>query len=174
MHAVTSAAVLDTYSYVKRLVDAGVPEGQAEIQMEAVVTIIDGRIATKLDLELLQRDMKEIEANLKRDMKEMDTKLVARISEVEANLKRDMKEMDTRLVARISEVEANLKRDIKEMDTKLEARINGVEANLKREMKEMDLVLRGEIEKLQLKLTIRLGAILAAGLAILATLEKLL
>ena len=67
---------------------------------------------------------------------------------VEANLRRDIKEL-----------EGKLKRDIKELDNKLELRL-----------RELDNRLR----ELEMRMTIRLGTIIAVATAVLATLIKLL
>ncbi len=67
-------------------------------------------------------------------------------------LRRDMKEIEKS----IKELETSLRRDMKEMDN-----------SLRRDMKEMELRLKHD-------LTIRLGAMLTAGIAIVAALVKLL
>ena len=58
----------DTLAYAKKLKAAGVPEQQAEVQAEAFAEIVDERLATKQDIELLRRDMKELELRLKHDL----------------------------------------------------------------------------------------------------------
>ena len=58
----------DTLAYAKKLKAAGVPEQQAEVQAEAFAEILDERLATKQDIELLRRDMKELELRLKHDL----------------------------------------------------------------------------------------------------------
>ena len=84
----------------------------------------------------------------KTDMKEIEVALRRDIKEVEAGLKRDIKE-----------VEAGLRRDIKEVELK----IKELEISLKRDMKEMEM-----------SITIKLGAIVTTGIAVAATLVKLL
>ncbi|HIJ83232.1 MAG: DUF1640 protein [Magnetococcales bacterium] len=76
----------DTHAYVKKLRDAGVDERQAEIQAEALVALVEDRLATKQDIFTLKRDLADVEANLRRDIKELDVKIEA----VRADLKRDM------------------------------------------------------------------------------------
>ncbi len=120
------ALAFDTYAYVKKLRDAGVPESQAEIQVEAIVAVIKARMATKKDLELQK-------VEIQRDITE---------------LKRDIKELDVTLEREI----AGVKLDIKELDVKLETRI----------------------KELEMRLLIRLGGILFAGIGALAILIKLL
>ena len=50
----------DTLAYPKKLKAAGVPEKQAEMQAEAFAEIIEDRLATKQDILMFQRDMKEL------------------------------------------------------------------------------------------------------------------
>lgn len=55
------------------------------------------------------------------------------------------------------------KRDLRELET-----------SLKRDIKELEASARRDIKELEMRLTIRLGAIMAGGIAIVATLVKLL
>lgn len=130
--------IFDTLIYAKKLKSAGFTEEQAEIQAEALASIVDEKLAAK-------RDLKELETNLRRDMKE-----------IEANLKHDMKELEVSLKRDMKELETNLKRDMKELET-----------NLKRDMKELEIRLKHD-------LTLRLGGMLAASIAIIAGIMKLL
>ena len=45
-----STISFDTLAYAKKLMAAGVPSKQAEVQAEALAEIVDERIATKQDL----------------------------------------------------------------------------------------------------------------------------
>lgn len=62
------ALSFDTLQYANKLKAAGVPEKQAEVQAEAFKELIEDNLATK-------RDLKELEANLKRDIKEIDERI---------------------------------------------------------------------------------------------------
>jgi len=70
----------DTLAYVKKLKAAGVPESQAEAQAETFVEIIEGRLATRLDLRrteaVLRKDIEQIRSDLKKDIEQIrsDTK----------------------------------------------------------------------------------------------------
>ncbi len=66
------AITFDTHAYVKRLKNAGMPEEQAEIQAEALVTLIEDRLATK-------QDLFSLETSLKRDLKEFEMRLLIRL-----------------------------------------------------------------------------------------------
>ena len=62
----------DTLAYAKKLIAAGVPVKQAEVQAETFAEIIDESIATK-------RDLKEMETILRRDIKELESRITANI-----------------------------------------------------------------------------------------------
>ncbi|HAT50081.1 MAG: DUF1640 domain-containing protein [Nitrospirae bacterium] len=60
----STAIAFDTLAYAKRLKAAGVPESQAEVHAEAMAELVEDRLATKLDIENVRRDMKEMELRL--------------------------------------------------------------------------------------------------------------
>ena len=124
------AIAFDTLEFAKRLRAAEFTEKQAETLAAAVAEIIESRLATKEDIALLQRDMKEMEVHLREDM---------------ALMQRDLREDMTLM-----------QRDLKE-DMVL----------MQRDLKELELRLKHD-------LTLRLGAMLAVGIGIIATLIKLL
>ena len=80
----------DTLAYAKKLKAVGFTEEQAEVQAEVLAEIVNEHLATKEDISLLRRDLKELEVTLKRDMKEL-----------EVTLKSDMKELEMRLTIRL-------------------------------------------------------------------------
>ncbi len=104
-----TALAFDTHAYVKKLRDVGVPEQQAEVQVEAIASILHDRMVTKEDH---RRDIKELETSLKRDIKELET-----------SLKRDIKELETSLKRDIKELENKLGRDIKDLENRLLVRL---------------------------------------------------
>ena len=100
-----AAIAFDTYAYVKSLRDVGVPEEVAEVQANALMALIEDRLATKQELfgveAALKRDNKELEASLKRDMKELEASLKRDVKELETSVKRDIKELEMRLLIRL-------------------------------------------------------------------------
>ena len=67
-----SALALDTHAYIKKLEAAGFTEQQAEALAETQADLLTNQLATKSDIETVQRDMKDLE-----------TRLVARINVLE-------------------------------------------------------------------------------------------
>ena len=54
----------DTLIYAKKLQDAGFNQKQAEAQAEALAAVVDQNLATKQDIELIRRDLKEMESRI--------------------------------------------------------------------------------------------------------------
>jgi hypothetical protein len=59
-----ATVTFDTLAYAKKLKAAGFTDQQAEVQAQAFAEIIEERLVTKQDIELLRRDMKELEMRL--------------------------------------------------------------------------------------------------------------
>jgi len=75
----TQAIAFDTLVYAKKLKSVGFTEAQAEALAESQAQLIESRLATKQDIELVRRDMKELETSLKRDIKEIEMRLTIRM-----------------------------------------------------------------------------------------------
>ncbi|MBW2740246.1 MAG: hypothetical protein JRE64_15690 [Deltaproteobacteria bacterium] len=58
----------DTLAYAKKMKSAGFTEQQAEVQAEAFMEIVEGKIASKQDILDIKRDIKELELRLKHDL----------------------------------------------------------------------------------------------------------
>ena len=139
-----TAITFDTHSLVKRLKSVGFTEDQSEVFAEEQARIINERLATKQDTKEIDAKIESVRAELKRDMKGLET-----------NLKRDIKELD----AKFESVRSELKRDIKELDAKIES----VRVELKRDMKELEY-----------RMTIKLGTLMVVAVGAVAALVKLL
>ena len=161
-----AAIAFDTLKYSKRLKDAGVPDKQAEAEVEALAEALEVNLKdlpTKDDLTretgLLRRDLKELESSLKRDMKEL-----------ESSLKRDMKELESSLKRDIKELEGSQKRDLKELETSLKHDLTESESRLKHE----NGLMRLEMRDIERRMTIKLGGLMVVAVGAVATLVKLL
>lgn len=55
----------DTLQFAKKLIGAGVPQHQAEVQAEAIAELVQEKLATKTDLKELETNLKFDTANLK-------------------------------------------------------------------------------------------------------------
>ena len=93
--------MFDTLAYAEKLKAAGIPNPQARAHAEGLLTLVEQNLATKTDIELLRRDMKELETGLRRDMKELETGLRRDIKELEIGLRHELKEIESRMTMRL-------------------------------------------------------------------------
>lgn len=56
----------DTLQFAKKLINAGMPQKQAEVQAEAIADVIEEKLATKADIKRLELDLKRVETNLEK------------------------------------------------------------------------------------------------------------
>ncbi len=59
-----ATTTFDTFENVKRLKAVGFTEEQAIEQTKIITELIENRLATKQDIELIRRDLKELEMRL--------------------------------------------------------------------------------------------------------------
>ncbi len=146
-----SALAFDTYAAVKKLKEAGFTEQQAEAQTTLLTDVIAGELATKHDIEAVKHDIETVKLD---------------IENVRAELKRDIETLKLNL----ENVRAELKRDIETLKLNLE----NVRAELKRDIETLRADMKHDMKELELRLTIKLGAMLALAVGAVATLVKLL
>jgi len=141
----------DTLGYAKRLRDAGVAPEQAEAHAEAAREFVMGELVTRHDLDmstaLLQRDFEASISGLRRDFEGSISGLRRDFEGSIAGLRREIEGSTTML------------------RTDLEPSIAGVRRDLE--------TFRSEMQRLELRLIVRLGGMLTIGIAILAALIKL-
>jgi len=101
---------------------------------------------------------------------EVQTQVIAELIEGRLATKRDIKELEVA----VKELEAALRRDLKELETAVK---RGIEEP-RRDTKELETTLRQDMQAMELRLrhdlTLRPGAMLTAGIAVVAALVKLL
>jgi hypothetical protein len=81
-----AAIAFDTLKFTRRLREAGVPEEQAEAEAEALKEVLTEFASTQLQDLGTRRDLKELEADLKHNVKEMGLRLEIKIVESNAVL----------------------------------------------------------------------------------------
>jgi len=138
----------DTLEFVKRLRAANFTEAQAEAMAEAIAAVVTEQLATKADLQELRRELGS-------DINELRRYLEAGLEAGRSNLETQNAALRRDLEAQIEGV----RRD-------LEAQIEGVRHDVAE--------LRREIKESEYRVTIRLGGMLAAAIAVVAALVKLL
>ena len=71
--------MFDTLAYAEKLKAAGISDPQARAHAEGLLTIVEQNLATKTDIELLRRDMKELETGLRHELKEIESRMTMRL-----------------------------------------------------------------------------------------------
>ena len=127
------AVAFDTFKFVNRLEEAGLPRAQAvaisEAQQQSLAEALDSTLATKADVARLEASITRLESNTKSD---------------------------------VARLEANIVR--------VESRID----LLHKDIQSMELRMEGKMEKIELRMTIKLGAMLAATAGIIISALKML
>jgi hypothetical protein len=153
----------DTLKAATRLQEeAGFDETKARVLVSTFAEGMVENLATKDDIAGLRREF----GGLRRELTTLATKeelATLATKEELATLRGEMQQMD-----------ANLRGEMKQMDASLRGEMKQMDASLRGEMKQMDASLRGEISKVQERLTVRLGGAIAAAVAILVAVDKLL
>ena len=82
-----SSPSFDTHAFIKRLKDAGISEIQAEAHTEALTQALEQfRIEARLADLASKRDLKEVEVRLEARIAETESRLGIRIKEIETSL----------------------------------------------------------------------------------------
>ena len=83
-------AHIDTLETFDKLVESGIPESQARAQINALEKSFDS-VATKDDLNLMEKDLKreikEVERDLKKEIKEVEKDLTNKLENGNNNMK---------------------------------------------------------------------------------------
>lgn len=80
--------ILDTLAYTETLKAGGFTEQQATAQARALADILDRQMATKAEVDAHDNNRRRDIADVKRDIREVELKLEARIAESKAELTR--------------------------------------------------------------------------------------
>jgi predicted nuclease with TOPRIM domain len=139
---------IDTLAYARRLREAGFSEEQAEGQAHALAAAMTDSLAT-------EQDLKELELRLEVRFEKLD----ARFARIDDRIDALEKRLDTRFV----ELESRTTIRLAEFEKRMDLRLNDVKTEV-----------RGEMAHLERTLTMRMGGIMAAGIAVLSAVVKLL
>ena len=86
LRAMIGAIAFDTHRFVKRLMEGGFTEEQAETLAEEQVALLNTNLATKADIEAVRADVEVVNADLQRALAAVKADLVA----FKADLQRDI------------------------------------------------------------------------------------
>jgi gas vesicle protein len=123
-----SIASIDTHRIVKRLIEAGFSDVQAETVTDVVrethqQSMAD--LATKADLQStearLEAKIKDLRTELKGDIADLRAEIKGDIADLRAELKGDIADLRAELKGDIADLRADLKKDIADLKTELRA-----------------------------------------------------
>ena len=166
------AVAFDTLKAATRLQkEAGFDETQAHVLVSTFAEGMVENLATKDDISVLKGDISVLRGDIAVLRRETKADIAA--------LSREMATLATKeelatLRGEMHEMSATLRGDMHEMSATLRGEMHEMSATLRGEMHEMSATLRGEMSKVQERLTVRLGAVIAAAVAILVAVDKLL
>lgn len=105
-----SALKIDTLALAKELEEVGIPDDQAETQILVYVKLVDmiieDTLATKQDIQALDKKIDSVEVKLDKKIDALDKK----IDGVEARLDRKIEGLDTKITALASSIDNKLER----------------------------------------------------------------
>ena len=99
-------AAFDTIAEVQRLRDSGLEQAQAEAITRAIHAGVTGGVATKADLDLVQRDVQLV----RQEVQTVKTELEGKIDRQGETLRREMAEMRAELVEDIGNVRTDVEK----------------------------------------------------------------
>ncbi len=141
-----ASLLFDTHKAVKDLQEAGFDEAQAEAVVSTLGTAIVGNVATKQDVNDIRSEIQDIRANVatKQDVNDIRSE----IQDIRAN--------------------AATKQDVND----IRSEIQDIRANAATKQEVSSL--RSEMHAMELRITLRMGGLIAAGVALIIALDKLL
>ena len=139
-----SRFAFDTHTFVKCLTRAGMDEQQAEALVECQVRLINDSLATKQDIEEVKRDIEEV--------------------------KRDIEALRLATKQDIEALRLATEQSIEKLRLATEQSIEALRLETKKDI----AALKTDMQKMELRLTLRLGSVIVAAMGVFATLIKLL
>jgi uncharacterized protein YdhG (YjbR/CyaY superfamily) len=100
----TQVIPIDTLAYAKRLIQAGMPQQQAEVQAQVLKEIIDNNLATKKDIAEVKAEIEKVRAELKADIE----RVKADLEKAKVELKADIERVRAELKVDIAKVKADI------------------------------------------------------------------
>jgi chromosome segregation ATPase len=164
-----TVVAFDTLRFAQRLEAGGVPPSQAAATAAAFAEATGDVIATKIDMGDLRRDFAAGHAEQRADAAGLRAALAAVRQELKtdvASVRQELEALRQELTADVASVRQELKADIASVRQELEA--------ARQELKADNAVLRRDMKALELRMTIKLGSMLAGAAVIFATLNRLL
>lgn len=144
-----AALFFDTHRAVKSLEEAGFEESQAEAVVEMVRSAIGDNVATSSDL------------------RSSEQQSAVRMDAFEEQATARMDTFEERFTARMDTFEQNVTARMDAFEERIETRLNAFEQQMVSEIKALEARTRAEMKSLEQRMTIKLGAMVFAGVGII-------
>jgi len=161
----------DTLAYAKRLRGAGLTDEQAFVHAEALATALGEIVVTKQDLRDLatKEDLHRLELATKEEFaavrQEMSTEFAAVRQEMSTEFAAVRQEMSTEF--------ASVRQEMRSGFASVRHEMTGGFASAKQETSTEIASIRQDMRSLELRITLRVGALFSIGIGALAALLKL-
>ena len=122
--AQVAQAVFDSHRFVKRLTEAGMEEGLAEVLAEEHMGPWIRNVASKADVAAIREDLEDIRTTMRKDLEDVRTTMRDDLERTEANIRKD--------TATKADV-AMLRKDLEDTRTTMRDDLERTEANIRRD-----------------------------------------
>ena len=145
--------------HVDELVSVGVPDKQAKKFVQLVQSTIESEVAKK-------EDIKTLELKVEKDIKALELKVEKDIKALELKVEKDIKALELKIEKEVKALELKIEKEVKALDLKIEKEVKALDLKIEE--------VKGSLKDLELRLTLRLGGIMMAGIVIVTGIMKLM
>jgi len=158
----------DTLSFAKRLTEAGEKPAVAEAHAMALKEFVMDAIATKADIQALGRSLGEEIQDVRDEIADIRVETRGELAKVRSEIAEVRTEMRGEF--------ANVRSEMRDEFVKVRSEISGLTERFatKDELRHEVGLLRKDIDAMGLKLTVRMGGMLAVAVGAVATLGKVI
>ena len=136
-----SALVFDTLKYTRRLMEAGVPKQQAEVQAETMAEAFVFNVDALVTRDYLDARLGEQDARIETRFTEQDARIDQRFAEQDARIDKRFIEQDARIEQRFTEQDVRIDKRFAE----IESGLVGLETRFDKRFAALDLRLEREL-----------------------------
>ena len=125
-----SAIAFDTLKYSRRLMEAGVPKQQAEVQAEAMAEAFVFNVEALVTRDFLDARLGEQDARVEARFTSQNAYIEQRFAEQEARIEQRFAEFEARFEGRFAELESRFEKRFAALDVRLERELGAVHKQL--------------------------------------------
>lgn len=125
-----SAIAFDTLKYSRRLIEAGVPKQQAEVQAEAMAEAFVFNVEALVTRDYLDARLGEQDARVEARFTSQNAYIEQRFAEQEARIEQRFAEFEARFEGRFAGLESRFEKRFAALDVRLERELGAVHKQL--------------------------------------------